>query len=153
MDWLDILGGTGSVLGAIISCWQCRKAKKAQKATEDARDKIFQNIQYEDFASFQKECVKFESFLLKASRGKDTQGKNDNYVADELELFISFFNTQISKTSGEDRNRLQNQYEALCMRRKTVNTKDRDSILGVIDNVRSLSRLVSDIQMNHKLSV
>ena len=153
MDWVGIIGGSASIIGAIVSCWQCWKAKKAKDATENARDKIFQNIQYEDFTSFLKECSKFEAFLLKASKGKDIQGKNETFVADELESFLSIFNTQISKTSGVDRNNLQKQYDALCARRKEVNSKDRDSILGVIDDVRPLSRMVSDIQMNNKLRV
>ena len=110
MDWLGIVsikGGVASVIGAYLSYRQSKEAKKAQEATEAARDKIFQNIQYEDFASFQKDCSKFESFLLKASKGKDLQGKSEDYVEDELEGFLTKFNVEISKSSGEERDELQ----------------------------------------------
>ena len=156
MDWVgivSIIGGVASVIGACLSYRQSKEAKKAQEATEAARDKIFQNIQYEDFASFQKDCSKFESFLLKASKGKDLQGKSEDYVEDELEGFLIKFNVEISKSSGEERDELQRRYNTLCSKRNTVDANDRNAILGLLDEVRKLSRGVADIQMKNKLSV
>ena len=153
MDFVGIIGGTASVIGAFISSWQCRKAKKAKEATEAARDKIFQNIQYEEFATFQKDCGKLERFLHQASKGKDLQGKSEDYIEDELESFITKFNVEISKTSGGEREELQKQYEALCAKRNTVSAGNRVAILALLDDVRKLSRCVADIQMKNKLSV
>ena len=156
MDWVSIvsiIGGVASIIGAYLSYRQSKEAQKAQEATEAARDKIFQNIQYEDFASFQKECSKFEIFLLKASKGRDLQGKSEDYVEDELEGFLTKFNVEISKTSGEDRDELQKRYSTLCSKRNTVGANDRNAILGLLDDVRKLSRSVADIQMKNKLSV
>ena len=156
MDWVSIvsiIGGVASIIGAYLSYRQSKEAQKAQEATEAARDKIFQNIQYEDFASFQKECSKFEIFLLKASKGRDLQGKSEDYVEDELEWFLTKFNVEISKTSGEDRDELQKRYSTLCSKRNTVGANDRNAILGLLDDVRKLSRSVADIQMKNKLSV
>lgn len=163
MDWVgvvSIIGGVASVIGAYLSYWQSKEAKKAQEATEEAkeatelaRDKIFQNIQYEDFASFQKDCGKFEIFLLKASKGKDLQGKSEDYVEDELEGFLTKFNVEISKTSGEERDELQRRYSTLCSKRNTVDASDRNAILELLDDVKKLSRSVADIQMKNKLSV
>ncbi len=163
MDWnslVSIIGGIASVIGAVLSYRQSKEAKKAQKAseaakkaTEAARDKIFQNIQYEDFASFQKDCGRLETFLLKASKGKDLQGKSEDYVEDELETFLTKFNIEISKTSGGDRDELQKRYSTLCSKRNTVDANDRNAILGLLDEVKKLSRSVADIQMKNKLSV
>ena len=163
MDWagiVSIIGGVASIIGAYLSYKQSKEAKKAQESTEAAkeateavRDKIFQNIQYENFASFHMECSKFESFLLKASKGKDLQGKSEDYVEDELEKFLTRFNVEISKTAGGDRDELQGQYDTLCSKRSKVNANDRNAILGLLDDVRKLSRSVADIQMKNKLSV
>lgn len=160
MDWISIIGGIASVVGAVISIWQCCQAEKAkeaseaaQKATEAARDKIFQNIQYEGFASFQNECGKFEVFLQKASKGKGSQGKSADYVEDELEAFITKFNVEVSKTYGEERKKMQTQYEALCSKRNTVGAGNRNAILLLLDDVRCLKRFIADIQMKNKLSV
>ncbi len=163
MDWVgivSIIGGVASIIGAYLSYRQSKEAQKAQEATEAAkeateaaRDKIFQNIQYEDFTSFQKDCGKFEIFLLKASKGKDLQGKSEDYVEDELEGFLTKFNVEISKTTGEERDELQRRYSTLCSKRNTVEANDRNAILGLLDDVRKLSRIVADIQMKNKLSV
>lgn len=163
MDWVgivSIIGGVASIIGAYLSYRQSKEAKKAQEATEAAkdateaaRDKIFQNIQYEDFASFLKDCGKFENFLLKASKVRDLQGKSKDYVEDELESFLTRFNVEISKTSDEDRDELQGRYSTLCSKRNTVNASDRNAILVLLDDVRKLSRSVADIQMKNKLSV
>lgn len=153
MDLVGIIGGAASVIGAIISCWQCWKAKKAKEATEATRDKIFQNIQYEEFASFQKDCGKFERFLHLASKGKDVQGKSEDYIEDELEIFITKFNAEISKTTGDERVELQKQYDGLCSKRNTVGAGNRVAILALLDDVRKLSRCIADIQMKNKLSV
>lgn len=163
MDWvgiISIIGGVASIIGACFSYWQCKEAQKAKEATEAAkeateaaRDKIFQNIQYEDFASFQKDCSKFEFFLLKASKGKDLQGKSEDYVEDELEGFLTKFNVEISKTSGKEREELQNRYSTLCSKRNSVDANDRNAVLELLDDVRKLSRSVADIQMKNKLSV
>ena len=163
MDWVgivSIIGGVASIIGAYLSYRQSMEAQKAKEATEAAReateaarDKIFQNIQYEDFASFQKDCGKFESFLLKASKGKDLQGKSEDYVEDELEGFLTKFNVEISKTSGDEREELQRQYNTMCSKRYTVSANDRKAILELLDDVRILSRSVADIQIKNKLSV
>lgn len=163
MDWVGIasvIGGVASIIGAFLSYKQTRKAKKAKEATvaakeatEAARDRIFQNIQYEGFAAFQKECSRFEGFLLKACKGKDLQGKSENYVEDELEGFLTRYNVEISKTTGEERDELQRRYSILCSKRNTVDASDRNAILGLLDDVRKLSRTMADIQMKNKLSV
>ena len=69
MDCLGIVGIFGtvaSIISAIISAKQSKEAKKAkdaseaaQKTAEAAKDKILQNIQYEDFVSFKLDCESF----------------------------------------------------------------------------------------------
>lgn len=166
MDWVgiaSIIGSIASIIGAAISIRQSSQAKKAkdasvaaQEATEVARDKILQNIQYENFVSFQKECSKFEGFLLKASKtskGQHVLGKSENYVEDGLEDFLTRFNLEIGKTSGVVREELQRLYNTLCSKRNTVDASNRNAILGLLDDVRKLSRSVVDTQMKNKLSV
>lgn len=87
MDWagaiIGIIGAVASIIGAVISHKQSIEAEKAKdasvaakEATEAARDKIFQNIQHEEFTRFIEECKKFERFLHKACKEEDFQGKN-----------------------------------------------------------------------------
>ena len=160
MEVAGIIGGVASVIGAVISIWQCFQAKKAkdasvaaQEATEAAQDKIFQNIQYEGLTRFQKECEKFEIFLHKATKNGTLQGKSPNYVEDELEKFVTSFNVEITKTAGVDRDSLMESYKALTARRSTVAAGNRSNILALLDDVRSLTRKVADLQMKNKMSV
>jgi hypothetical protein len=163
MDWVgivSIIGGIASIIGAAISIWQSFQAKKAkdasvaaQEATEVARDKILQNIQYENFVSFQKECEKFGIFLHKASKNSSLQGKSANYVEDELEKFVTSFNVEITKTKGADRDCLMECYNTLTAKRGTVAAGNRENILALLDDVRTLTRKVADLQMKNKLSV
>lgn len=164
MDWLGavigVIGAAASIVGAVISHKQSKEAIKAKdasvaakEATEAARDKIFQNIQYEEFTRFQKECEKFGIFLHKASRESTLQGKNANYVEDELEKFVTSFNMEITKTSGADRDSLMDSYNALTARRSTVTAGNRDNILALLDDVRTLTRKVADLQMKHKMNL
>ena len=60
---------------------------------------------------------------------------------------------EISKSSGEERDELQRRYNTLCSKRNTVDANGRNAILGLLDEVRKLSRGVADIQMKNKLSV
>lgn len=164
MDWvgaiIGIIGAVASIVGAVISHKQSKEAIKAKDAsvaakdaTEAARDKIFQNIQYEEFARFQKECEKFGIFLHKASKGNALQGKSANYVEDELEKFVTSFNVEITKTAGADRDSLMESYKALAARRSTVAAGNRENILALLDDVRTLTRKVADLQMKNKMSV
>ena len=164
MDWvgaiIGIIGGTASIIGAVISHKQSKEAVKAKEAsvaakeaTEAARDKIFQNIQYEEFTSFLKECEKFGVFLHKACKGNTQQGKSENFVEDELEKFVTNFNVEITKATGPDRDSLLESYKALAARRGTVAAGNRVNILALLDDVRALIRKVADLQMKNKMSV
>ena len=157
---IGVIGAVASIIGAIISHKQSKEAVKAKEAsvaakeaTEAARDKIFQNIQYEDFAQFQKECEKFGIFLHKASKNSSLQGKSTDYVEDELEKFVTSFNVEITKTKGADRDCLMECYNTLTAKRGTVAAGNRNNILGILDDVRSLTRKVADLQMKNKMSV
>ncbi len=164
MDYLSVIigvvGGVASIIGAIVSCHQSKEADKAKDASvaakeaiEAARDKIFQNIQLEDFTSFQKECEKFIRFLHLASKGKYKQGKNKQFIEDALESFITKFNNEISRSSGDDRDKLLKQYDILNSKRNTVNSDDRTAILLLLDDIRFISRTIADIQMKNKLNI
>lgn len=164
MDWvgaiIGIIGAAASIIGAVISHKQSKEAIKAKdasvaakEATEAARDKIFQNIQYEEFTQFQKECEKFVRFLHNACKSNTQQGKSDNYVEDELEKFVSCFNVEITKTTGEDRECLMEIYNSLAAKRGSVDAGNRGNILALLDDVRVLARKVADLQMKNKMSV
>lgn len=74
-------------------------------------------------------------------------------MEDELEKFVTSFNVEITKTSGADRDSLMESYNALTARRSTVTAGNRDNILALLDDVRTLTRKVADLQMKHKMSV
>lgn len=163
MDVLDIIGIIGaiaSVVGAIVAFNQKKQAEDAKKATEAARDatiaakeKFFQNIQYEDFAKFKKECDKFCETLRLASSGKKAQGRSKNYLESELEKFVTKLNDAISNASGEKRLKLEKYYRKLQDDRPKVQSDKTETIKEVLDDVRELSRLIADIQMTNKLSL
>ncbi len=156
MDWKEIvglLGAAASVIGAIVSLYQSKKAISAKEATEAARDKFFQNIQHENFVTFKKECDKFCRVLQQAWTGKDSKGKQQNYVEKELDSFLTTFNTAISNTSGNVRKALERLYEKMKSNRGKIKTEDKNSICDLLDNARELSRCIADIQMNNKLHV
>lgn len=156
MDWKEIVGLLGtvaSIIGAIVSLCQSKKAISAKEATEAARDKFFQNIQHEDFVIFQKECDKFCRLLQQASTGKDSKGKKENYVENELESFLTKFNPVISNTSDNVRKELEGLFESMKAKRCQVKTNDKDSILILLDDARKLTRCITDIQMKNKLRV
>lgn len=164
MDWIGaiigIVGAVASIIGAIISHKQSKEAEKAKDAsvaakvaTEAARDRLFQNIQYEEFTQFQKECDRFVRFLHNACKSNTQQGKSDNYVEDELEKFVSTFNVVLTKTTGEDRECLLEIYNSLATKRGSVDVGNRGNILALLDDVRKLTRKVADLQMKNKMSV
>ena len=154
MGWIyRSFRGIASIIGAYVSYKQSKEAIKAKKATEAAQDRIFQNIQFGDFALFQKECERFCRLLQQASVGKDAQGKKENYVENELETFLTKFNGIISNSTGDIRIELEGKYELLKQMRNLVETKDIGSILKLLDEARELSRCIADVQMKNKLNV
>ena len=156
MSWVTIIGVVGSIasiLGAVYSWYQSCKAKKAKEAVEAARDKFFQNIQYEVFASFKKECDGVISFLQRASRATELKGKSEMYVADGLESFITKLNEAISASNGDLRKRLESHYQELMKRKTDLAWDNRALILEVLEEVRRLSRTIKDVQTNNKLEV
>ena len=165
-DWkiiLDVAGFIGtiaSVVGAVISFRQSKEAKiakdasvAAQRATEEARERFFHNIQFVRMESFVKDCDKFCRFLQDASTGKNAQGKKDNYVENELESFLTKFNMAISSTSDVVREKLEQKYVSINDKRNSVKTGDKHTILPLLDEVRILTRSVADLQMKNKLRV
>lgn len=163
MDWsliVSVISAVVSFFGAYLSFRQSREAAKAKdaseaarQATEDAKAKFFHNIQYEDFTSFKKDVDKFVQTLIKASSGKNGQGRKRTYINDELETFLSKLNSTISNASNTDRQTLEAHYECLKQRRNTLVMDDRTTIIVVLDEMRELSRCIADIQMNSKLNV
>ena len=69
----------------------------------------------------------------------------------KVEIPVPF--PEITKTSGADRDSLMESYNALTARRSTVTAGNRDNILALLDDVRTLTRKVADLQMKHKMSV
>lgn len=159
MNIIALIGSVASIIGAIISIIQSKQAKKAkeasiaaQEATEKVRDKISLNIQYESLVIFKNECDKFCRFLQNASIGRNAQGKKPNYVENELESFLTLFNTTISNTLAQDRERLEDTYELLKSKRESLSLDNKILIQNLLDDVRILSRLVGGIINSYKLS-
>lgn len=160
LNVISLIGAIASVVGAIVAFNQKKHAEDARKATEAARDatfaakeKFFQNIQYEDFAKFKKECDKFCETLRLAGSRKQVQGRKKNYLESELEKFVTKLNDAISNASGENRTKLEKYYRKLQNDRPKVHSDKTETIKDVLDDVRELSRLIADIQMNNKLSL
>lgn len=163
MDWniiIGVLSTIASFIGAVVSIHQSREAKKAKKATEvakeateAARDKFLQNIQYEDFTQFRKDCERFCRLLQQATTGKNAEGRSDNYVENEFEKFITKLNNAISNTKGDIRTMLEDHYRKMQQKRTAVQSKDKASLLEVLDGARDISRFISDVQINNKLTV
>jgi len=157
---IGLLGTAASVIGAAISIYQSRLAEKAKKATEAAqaateaaRDKFLQNIQYEDFTQFKKECDKFCGILRQATTGKGVEGRNYNYLENELEKFVTKLNNAISISKGEIRLTLEGHYKTMQSKRAAIQSNEKSSLINVLDDVREISRFVSDVQMKNKLTV
>lgn len=157
---VGMLGTAASLLGAGISIYQSREANKAKKATEAAReateaarDKFLQNIQYEDFTQFKKDCDKFCGVLQQATTGKGIEGRSDNYLENELEKFVTKLNNAISNSKDNIRTKLEGYYKNMQSRRAAVQSNDKSALIRVLDDVREISRFVSDVQMKNKLTV
>lgn len=146
--WLNCFNSWRCLL--LVQSW---KAKKAKEAVETARDKFFQNIQYEVFASFKKDCDSAIGFLQRASRSTELKGKSEMYVADGLESFITKLNEAISASNGDLRKRLESHYQELMKRKTDLVWDNRTLILEVLEEVRRLSRTIKDAQTNNKLEV
>lgn len=150
---IGIIGTIASIIGAIVSINQSRKAVKAKDATLNAQKKIFKHMQFENFSSFKDECSKFVRFLERASSKAKPEGTSDKYVEDELEKFLSKFNEALSNADNEEREELEEKYNILINKRDDVKSDDKRTILDLLDHIRVLKRSISDIQMSNKLSV
>ena len=160
---ITIIGTIASLLGAYISFTQSKEAKKsksaaelAKKATLQARDKIFRHFQLEQLIVFKGECDKFVRLLEKTAGSKEVpNGRSPKYVENKLEHFLTLFNESISMaTDREDlRVLLEEKYNIISAKRSSVTTDDKESIRNLLDEMRSLARLINDNKTSNKLSV
>ena len=160
MDVIGIFGAIASVFGAIIAVRQKRLAEKAKKSSEAARDatlaaknSFFQNLQYESFTKFKKECDKFCETLRLASIGKKSEGRDKDYLENELEKFVTKLNDAMTNSSGETRTKLESFYRKLQADRTKINSDYKDNVIAVLDDMRELTRFIADVQINNKLTV
>ena len=160
MDFIGIIGGLASIIGAYVSIKQSREAKKAknesktaQKEVEKIRDKFFQKNQHDVLSNFQKDCVKFSNFLQNASYDRDAQGQEENYVEIETDSFLSKFNIVISSTSSDTRTKLERLYNTINITKSTEYIKKKDKIANILNAVRELIRIISDFMVNYKLDI
>lgn len=162
MDWksiIAIIGTVASCIGAYIAWRESKRAEEAKTASEAAkdaveaaRDKIIQNIQLQSFNQFKKDCEKFCGILQEATANKVKKGRSVNYLENEFERFVTKLNDAISVLGGETRRILERKYSSLQLKRNDVYSKDRASLIKVLDDVREISRFVSDIQMKNTLT-
>lgn len=158
MDILNIVGVLASILGATIAIYQCAKASDAAKlainakeSAINARNEIAMKKDAIELTALLSETKRIEQLLIKYTSDKEDKlkGVNPDEDTNTIQTFISSYNEIKSKTKGDLRIFLDNNYLLLNQDSYKLPLLQVSDTRILLDNFRDLtSKLAEEINGN-----
>ncbi|MBT9871956.1 hypothetical protein GPL06_03825 [Bacteroides salyersiae] len=146
----NLITGIASIIGAIIAIWQCYEANKAVKKTriiqtevQKARDEIIKRKECMDFANLKTEAKIIENKLISYTGKNGMRGANATDIK-KMQLFLSMYNENKSKTQGDLRSFFDNNYNEMDSYIKEFSIENQNKIQLLLKCIRTLIGKLSE---------